>query len=104
MEAKDPRYGGNPNVVIATPDIKAFKILDSYDYIIKGCDGIFEKLNNQNIFKVSNQVVSKNNNQTMHEKSGLVIDQILNHCVEQKTLDNITAVMIGFKGFERISE
>ena len=50
MEAKDPRYGGNPNVVIATPDIKAFKILDSYDYIIMGCDGIFEKLNNK-IFK-----------------------------------------------------
>lgn len=69
-----------------------------------GCDGIFEKLNNQNILKVSNQVVSKNNNQTMHEKSGLVIDQILNDCVEQKTLDNITAVMIGFKGFERICE
>ena len=44
IEAKDPRYGGNPGVVIATPDIKTFKIQDSYDFILMGCDGVFEKL------------------------------------------------------------
>ena len=26
IEAKLSKYGGNPNVVVATPDIKAFKI------------------------------------------------------------------------------
>lgn len=47
IEAKDARYGGNPDVVIPTPEIRMFKIHDSYDYIIAGCDGIFEKLTNQ---------------------------------------------------------
>ena len=35
IEAKDPRYGGNPNCVIATPDIKCFKIRNNYDFIIR---------------------------------------------------------------------
>jgi len=29
---------------------------------------------------------------------------VLNLCVENKTLDNITAVLIGFKGLEKIIE
>lgn len=47
IEAKDIRYGGNPMCVIATPDIISFKIKSNFDYIILGCDGVFEKLNNQ---------------------------------------------------------
>lgn len=29
-----PKYGGNPNVVVATPDIKTFRISPQHDYII----------------------------------------------------------------------
>ena len=58
IEAKDPRYGGNPKVVIATPEIKIFKIRNSYDFIIMGCDGIFEKLTNEEIIKESMIVLS----------------------------------------------
>lgn len=46
IEAKEPKYGGNPKVVIPTPDIKTFKIRNNFDYIILACDGIFEKLSN----------------------------------------------------------
>ena len=34
IEAKLPKYGGNPNVVIAVPDIKAFRINPEHDFII----------------------------------------------------------------------
>jgi len=46
IEAKDLRYGGIPGVVIATPEIRSFKIQDNYDFIVLGCDGIFEKIEN----------------------------------------------------------
>lgn len=46
IEAKLPKFGGNPKVVISTPDIKCFKIRNNYDFIIIACDGIFEKLSN----------------------------------------------------------
>ena len=47
IEAKMPKFGGNPNVVVATPDIKAFKIKPNHDFILLGCDGIFDKLTNK---------------------------------------------------------
>ena len=47
IEAKRPRYGGNPNVIVCDPDIKCFKIQDNFDFIMIGCDGIFERLNNR---------------------------------------------------------
>ena len=49
IEAKDERYGGNPNVVIAIPEIRAFKIKDNFDFIMIGCDGVFEKMSNQEV-------------------------------------------------------
>ena len=47
IEAKIEKYEGNPNVVIAEPDITAFKIKSNFDFIIIGCDGIFDKLDNK---------------------------------------------------------
>lgn len=45
-EAKFQKTGGNPNVVIALPEIKQFKITSEHDFVVLGCDGIFDKLNN----------------------------------------------------------
>ena len=53
IEAKDPRYGGNPMGVIPTPDIKSFKIRNNYDFIILGCDGVFEKLDNKQVINAA---------------------------------------------------
>jgi protein phosphatase PTC2/3 len=53
IEAKDVRYGGNPMCVIPTPDIKSFKIRNNYDFIILGCDGVFEKLDNKQIINAA---------------------------------------------------
>ena len=44
IEAKRRKYGGNPNVVVASPDIVSFKVEETYDFIVLGCDGIFDKL------------------------------------------------------------
>jgi protein phosphatase 2C family protein 2/3 len=49
IEAKLKKFGGNPKVVVATPDIKAFKINKDFDYIVLGCDGIFDKLSNREV-------------------------------------------------------
>jgi len=47
-EAKIAKVGGNPNVVVATPEIKSFRIIpNEHDFIVLGCDGIFDKLNNK---------------------------------------------------------
>ena len=59
IEAKKVELGGNPNVVVATPDIKAFKIKDSHDCILLGCDGIFDKMSNKDCIDTIWQTVRK---------------------------------------------
>ena len=44
IEAKIEKRGGNPNVVVAIPDIKSFKITEEHDFIIMGSDGIYDKI------------------------------------------------------------
>ena len=53
IEAKRRKYGGNPNVVIASPDIVSFKVEETYDFIVLGCDGIFDKLSSQQVISAS---------------------------------------------------
>jgi protein phosphatase 2C family protein 2/3 len=50
IEAKVPSLLGNPKVVIAEPDISFFKIdQNSHDFIVLGCDGIFDKLEDKDV-------------------------------------------------------
>ena len=37
IEAKRDKFGGNPNVVVATPDIKEYNIDDNMDFLLLGC-------------------------------------------------------------------
>lgn len=34
LEAKLPKLGGNPYVVVAEPEIKAYKVTKEWDYLI----------------------------------------------------------------------
>ena len=46
IDAKIEKRGGNPYVVIATPEIKSFRIAEEHDFIVIASDGIFDKLSN----------------------------------------------------------
>ena len=50
-EAKLAELNGNPNVVIHDPDIRSFKLKQEHDFIVLGCDGIYDKLNNDESIK-----------------------------------------------------
>ena len=47
IEAKRPKYGGNPNVIVCEPEIKSFKLKPNFDFFLIGCDGIFERMDNK---------------------------------------------------------
>ena len=60
IEAKLTKYDGNPAVVIAEPDITQFKIRNNYDFIVLGCDGIFDKLSSKETINLVWQSVQNN--------------------------------------------
>lgn len=47
IEAKSINHGGNPKVVVSDPDILAFEVTSDLDFIVLGCDGIFDKMSNK---------------------------------------------------------
>ncbi len=49
IEAKNPKFGGMPNVLISTPDIKSVKLTEDIDFIVLGCDGIFDQMSNEEV-------------------------------------------------------
>lgn len=50
IEAKFEKFGGKKGVVIAEPEISQFSIDENKnDFIILGCDGIFDRLNTINV-------------------------------------------------------
>lgn len=101
IEAKDPRYGGNTKVVISTPEIHSFKLKKHHDFILLGCDGIFEKLSNKQIIE-SCVKVAKTSKLQLNEMAGSIIDNLMMGCVEEAALDNITGVLIGLNGIEQM--
>ena len=50
VEAKLVQFGGNPQVIIPLPDVFVYDLQkDDIDFIILGCDGIYDQLSNEEI-------------------------------------------------------
>lgn len=49
IEAKSEKYGGNHNVVISEPEITLYRIKEDFDFILLASDGLFDRLNNEDI-------------------------------------------------------
>jgi protein phosphatase 2C family protein 2/3 len=94
IEAKHPDLGGNPNVIIALPEIKYFDISQNSDFILIGCDGLFDKMKNKEIidfiWKTSNLVQVKD----IHHSCGILVDKLVTETINKKSTDNITAIII----------
>jgi len=121
-DAKLPELNGNPKVVIAVPDIKMFKISKDCDFIFIGCDGIFDVLNNKEISdiiiqkarKLSENIISnpkmlsktntdvKTQEINIHEICGECVNAVLEKAMEKGSYDNVTGVLIAFKGFKKL--
>lgn len=105
VEAKIAKFGGNPKVVIAEPEIKSFKITKEHDFIVLGCDGIFDKLNNPDTIACAWNSVRDNKHlghaSNVHKQSGMAVEYILKNSLLRRTLDNVTVVLIAFSSFKR---
>jgi len=106
IEAKDPQLGGNPNVVIALPEIKYFDITCKNDFIIIGCDGLFEKMKNNEIIEKVWRIIDDDKSDLImdtHHLNGIIGQSIIEECISRKSTDNLTAVMICFRNDFRYS-
>lgn len=102
LEAKIPALGGNPNVVIAEPDIKAFRVTEAHDFIVMGSDGIFDKISNRETAQCMWNSLRDEKMTDVHQQTGKGVECIIKNSLFRKSLDNVTVVIISFENFERI--
>jgi serine/threonine protein phosphatase PrpC len=98
-EAKITSKGGNPDVVVWTPDICSFKLDSRHDYVILGWDGIFDKMTDREWVDWVWDCVYQNPNQDVHQVLGLGAEWIMKNSLSRRSLDNVTVVIIAFAGF-----
>ena len=114
-EAKLKNFGGNKNVIISNPDIYCFDLeKNDVDYVIMGCDGIFDNLGSKDIFNIVDMTIEKSkkfnkenidgDNMNMHKTCGVIVDFILKAAMARKSLDNVSCIMVAFKDLINIDE
>lgn len=110
--AKLINFGGNPKVVISEPDIYCFDLeKDDVDFLILGCDGIFDHLSSKDVFKCAWMMIDshKNYNSKIEKEDkdankidinntcAHIVDFILKAAMTRKSFDNVSCVIISFK-------
>ena len=88
------QYNGLPNVVISNPEITRLCIKDMHDFIFMGCDGIFDRLSNEDVCSVFWDVRRHNRIASLSSVCKTAVDSILREAMERESYDNVTGVMI----------
>ncbi|CAD8197002.1 unnamed protein product [Paramecium octaurelia] len=97
IEAKLEQFGGNQKVVIAQPDIQIFRITQDSDFIVIGCDGIFDKMKSEEVIKkIWAELEQQRNTNNLHGQISAAVDSVLKEVVLRKSSDNITLLIVAF--------
>lgn len=110
--AKIERLGGQPGVIIATPELFKEEILGESDFIVIGSDGLYDRLKNEEIVQALWAVIRKKANSkgtgslSLEEliQEGCADEAIVNLAMQKHSLDNITAVVIALPGLKNFLE
>ena len=104
IKAKKKEFGGVPGTIINIPDIFVFEINCNNDFIVMGCDGIFDDLSNEEIVNAAWLAFKnrgKEKNYDIHELSMEACDLIIKYGLEKQTTDNLSCIVIGLEGVEK---
>lgn len=108
VEAKIEEYGGKQGVIIAVPDIVAFKITKEIDFIFLASilylvnligDGVYDKLSNKEVAMIVYETVidcikSEDNYATLLHK---ITCNIIKTAIDKDSRDNISCILIIFE-------
>lgn len=111
--AKLERYGGNPNCIVAVPQIGVFQLSNDTDFILLGSDGIFDNLDNKQI-----KSIVQNEARELSEKlpsdiqvgsfehvtacCGAAVNAVMRNAMEQESTDNLSVVLLVFQNFKNL--
>ena len=106
-EVKISFFGGKEGVVVPNPEITKFRIDEGkFDFLLMGCDGIFDRLDNSEIVRDIWRCLDDKENvgDTIHEQIGKCADSTIKLAMNHRSTDNLSTIMICFSAFEKAFE
>lgn len=97
--AKSTDHNGIPGVVIAKPDIFEYVIDEGVDFVILCCDGVFDRLENEEVVQLVWDEVRKHEFEDVHSACEHMIQIIFQECVLRMSYDNISIIFLAFENF-----
>ena len=99
VEAKNEKLGGMKNVVVALPDITEIELDEDFNFMVLGCDGIFDVLSNEEILECVKIVLKEKeindlNNVNISELCGYIADMIIKSSLAKDSYDNVSCIVI----------
>ena len=99
VEAKDPKFEGNKNVVVALPDITEIELSEEFNLIVLGCDGIFDVLSNEEILECVKIVLKEKKikdikDANISELCGDFASIIIKSSLAKDSFDNVSCIVI----------
>ena len=109
LEAKSEKYGGKKGVIVPMPDIYEFELNEEFDFMVIGCDGIFDVLNNEDLWDIWNIVlkesknkinmfrdIEKNKEIDVDELCGKFAELIIKSALAKNSFDNVSCIVVVF--------
>jgi protein phosphatase 2C family protein 2/3 len=103
-DAKLNDYGENNNILICTPEIVNINLRNQkVDFLIMGCDGIFEYLTNEDCVSLAWKIMKENikNYNNFHQMNGDIVDLIIKSALKRNSIDNVSVLFVSFKNFKK---
>ena len=103
IQAKTDKFGGKSGVIIPTPDITEFDLDENFDFMVIGCDGIFDVISNEQIFDIWKIVL--NEQRFKDFETGIVdynvlcgdfADAIIKSSLFKNSYDNVSCIVVVF--------
>lgn len=104
IKSKKKEYGGVPGCIICTPDVEIFDLTGTDDFIVMGCDGIFDELSNNEVISAVWFIfkhLSKSKNYNLHELTKDASNMVIKYGMDKLSSDNMSCIVIGLEGLEK---
>ena len=104
LKSKRKEFGGLPGNIIGVPEIFVYDYNAANDFIVMGCDGIYDDLSNEDIVKAiwyvfKNRVKERNYDLNLLTKDSC--DMVLKYAMDLLTSDNLSCLVIGLEGIQK---
>jgi len=101
IPSKDPTLGGNNGCLIPTPELGSFRVTQDMDFMVMGCDGVFDEVSNEEVVSAAWKAIERYIGRVpLKEVAKLTSERIIKTCFDNRSTDNITVIVVLFQDEE----